>query len=168
MPFLINCDQEIIESTASEKASPTNGIKFIANLVLLIKKVCNNGTVKRWKDRIDMKIKEIIFKLSEIRFFMRFDRFVIKFCVDKLFMICRVKKKIMAGKIKLMNKIIMSEIKNITGLKIFDEEILPEMKVRFIINGTAELIRFIRSCKKFLVSEKEFLKIEKRLLMIMI
>ena len=42
-PFFIKCAQEIIESTASVKVSPTKGIKLTANFVLLIKKVSISG-----------------------------------------------------------------------------------------------------------------------------
>lgn len=42
-PFLIKYAQEIIESTASVKVSPTKGIKSTANFVLLIKKFSMSG-----------------------------------------------------------------------------------------------------------------------------
>ena len=86
----------------------------------------------------------------------------------KLFIISRAKKNVMAGKIKFMNKIIMSHRKKIIGLKMFDEEIFPVIKIKFIINGRAELIKFISWFKKFLVIEKECLKEKNKWLMIII
>lgn len=115
-----------------------------------------------------MKKNAMIFKLNEIKFFVSKAKFVIKFLSVRLFIICSMKKKFIAGKRKFINKSMISEIKKIIGLKIVDDEIFPVMKIKFIIKGKAELIKLIRLDNKVFVIEKEFLNAKNKLLMIII